>query len=124
MNRKTNSKVLDQVQLRLSTLKSIDPDLDLGGGLTIRVVSKQVQDTRTEIDLYNTELSVVEQKYKTIREKEGKIAELSDRIVDGIGFKFGRKSNEYKMVRSIRRNSKSKRTAATENTSGGQAEIA
>jgi hypothetical protein len=127
MNRKTNSKVLDQVQLRLSTLKSIDPDLDLGDGLTIRAVSKKVQDTRAEIDLYNTEVSVVEQKYKTIREKEGAIADLSDRIVDGIAFKFGRKSNEYKMVRSIRRNSKTRsisRAAGGENISGEQTAIA
>jgi hypothetical protein len=118
MNHKTSSKVLDQVQLRLSALKSIDPDLDLGDGLTIRSVTQQVQETRTEIDAYNTEASVIEQKYKTIREKEGAIANLSDRIVDGIAFKFGRKSNEYKMIQSIRRNT---RTRATNRTTGAAA---
>jgi hypothetical protein len=116
MNPKTNSKALDQVQLRLSTLKSIDPDLDLGGGLTIRSVTKLVDSTRLEIDSYNTELSVMEQKYKALRAKEGEIANLSDRIVDGIAFKFGRKSSEYEKISSIRRNSRSrnsKRAAAT-----------
>jgi hypothetical protein len=111
MDHKTYSKVLDQVQLRLSALKSIDPDLDLGDGLTIRSVTEQVQETRTDIDQYNTEASVIKQKYKTIREKEGKIADLSDRIVDGIAFKFGRKSDEYKMIQSIRRNARNARNA-------------
>jgi hypothetical protein len=106
MKHKTNSKALEQVQLRLSALKSIDPDLDLGDGLTIRSVSKLVQDTRSGIDAYNTEISGVEQKYKSLREQEGTIAVLSDRIVDGIAFKFGRKSDEYKMVSSIRRNNR------------------
>jgi hypothetical protein len=116
METKTNSKALDQVQLRLSTLKSIDPDLDLGGGLTIRSVSKLVENTRSEIDSYNTELSAMKQKYKDLRAKEGEIADLSDRIVDGIAFKFGRKSKEYEKIRSIRRNNRprSKRAATAE----------
>jgi hypothetical protein len=115
MKHKTNSKVLEQVQLRLSALKSIDPDLDLGDGLTIRSVSELVQDTRSGIDAYNTEISSVEQKYKTLREQEGSIANLSDsntehRIVDGIAFKFGRKSDEYKMVSRIHRNNRKRST--------------
>jgi hypothetical protein len=55
-----------------------------------------------------------EQKYKALREQKGSVANLSDRIVDGIAFKFGRKSDEYKMVNSIRRNSRKRSTKKDE----------
>jgi hypothetical protein len=109
MNPKTNSKALEQVQLRLSALKSIDPNLDLGDGLTIGLVTAFLQSIRAEIEAYNTEVAAVETRCRAIRLKEDEIARLSDRIADGIAFRFGRKSDEYKMVSSIRRYSRKRK---------------
>jgi hypothetical protein len=109
MNPKTNSKALEQVQLRLSALKSIDPNLDLGDGLTIGLVTAFIQSTRAEIEAYNTEVAAVEKRCKAIRLKEDEVARLSDRIVDGVAFRFGRKSDEYKTVSSIRRYSRNRK---------------
>jgi hypothetical protein len=105
---KAFSKALNQIQLRLSALKSIDPDLDLGEGVTVRILTELVNETRDEWDEFNTELEVLKAKYKKLREKESQVAVLSDRIVDGVAFKFGRKSREFRMISSIRRNNRSR----------------
>jgi hypothetical protein len=95
--------VLDKAQRRIAGLKSIDPSLDLGNGLTIQAFSTLIEATRQKVEAYNTALSVVDQSYNNSLEAEQLLSELSERMLTGVVSKYGKSSNEYEMAGGARR---------------------
>ena len=55
--KKRNSKILELAYQRLNGMKSIDPNLDLGGGLTVSALEAAVNSLRARLDSYNQKLS-------------------------------------------------------------------
>lgn len=103
MARLRNSKTLERAQLRIASLKSIDPSLDLGNGLTIAALSTLIEETRTIVESYNTALATIDQTSSLVREKEKAIADISERMLFGIASRYGKNSEEFRMVNGPQR---------------------
>lgn len=120
--RKRGSAILDKSQRRMAGMKSIDPSLDLGNGLTVATFAALIADTQQKLEAYNTALSTVDQTYQAILEAEQILAEYTERMLTGVASKYGRYSNEYVMAggtprRTVRRRPTSISTLALVNGS-------
>jgi uncharacterized protein YukE len=101
---KRNSRTLDKAAIRLASIKSISPILDMGEGLTVRDYADKIENLRKSIETYNTTLSTIDVLLTQIIENEKELADYSDKILRGVAYKFGQNSHEYQMAGGIRKN--------------------
>jgi hypothetical protein len=106
--RKRTSTTLEKAHKRSLSIKSIDPYLDLGNGLTAREFAKTIDDTQQKIDSYNLALSSLTQLYNEMMESEKILADQHERMLSGVLAKFGRNSTEYEMAGGSKRTGKRK----------------
>lgn len=112
--KKRASKILDKANVRAAGLRSIG-SLDFGNGLTSAAFEQAIADTRTKLDDYNQTLSTVDEKANLLTESEKTLRDYHERVLAGVGAKYGRNSNEYEKVGG-KRKSERKRPAARKST--------
>jgi hypothetical protein len=107
---KRNSKVVENAQRRLESIRSIDPNLDFGNNLSTLVYTDSIEQARQAIAHYNTLLSMVDEAQKSVEAAEEQVAELSTRLLQNVGARYGRNSVEY--IKAGGKPSSSKRKTA------------
>lgn len=107
---KRNSRTLDKAEVRLASIKSISPMLDIGEGLNVIDYTDKIEALRRLLETYNTTLSTIDILLTQIVENEKDLADYSDRFLRGVAYKFGSNSHEYQMAGGIRKSDR-KRTA-------------
>lgn len=100
---KRKSASVDKAKTRAASLASIDQNLDLGNGLTLAGYTKQIGDTETSLNEYNAKLSELDQALNTLQTSEGTLDDLTERMLIGVGSKYGKDSNEYEMAGGVRK---------------------
>jgi len=101
--KKTSSSVLDASQARAAGLESIDPQLDLGGGLTHAAFKTTITDTQAKLTAYNTLLSQADEAANQFALAESKLRDQHDRMLAGVAARYGRNSDQYEMAGGTRR---------------------
>jgi hypothetical protein len=101
--RKRNSSVLERAERRFESLQSIDTFLDLGGGLSLDAYATTINDLRSKLAVYNTALSTIDKMADEVNSAEQLVLELSEKMLLGIGSRYGRTSQEYGMAGGSRR---------------------
>lgn len=105
---KKSSKVIEDVKTRLASLKSIDANLDLGNGITIAVFEQKLIKSENSLAAYNTTLSMVDEKKSVFEEDERDLSDYSERLLLGVGSKFGKDSIEYEKAGGTRKSDRRK----------------
>jgi hypothetical protein len=100
---KQNSDVIDKAASRLSQLKSISPNLDLGKGMTVQAFSDAITTARDRMSAYNTTLSHLEADRTAMQEAEKAVSEMSEKMLIGVAFEYGKDSSEYSMAGGVRK---------------------
>ena len=100
---KQNSDVIDKAASRLSQLKSISPNLDLGKGMTVQAFSDVITAARDRMSAYNTTLSHLEADRAAMQEAEKAVSEMSEKMLIGVAFEYGKDSSEYSMAGGVRK---------------------
>ena len=100
--KKRNSKILEQAYQRLNGMKSIDPNLDLGGGLTVSALEAAVNSLRARLDSYNQKLSELDEELLGLEGDEDALHDFNGRVLAGTGARFGRNSAHYEAVGGVR----------------------
>jgi hypothetical protein len=115
LQEKVNSHVVMTAQLGIDKLRSIDPKLDLGNGLTLDKFVSNVQTIQTAIAKYNTTAAELVNMNRAMREQEAVLRKDLKRLVMGVGAKYGEKSTQYETVQKLWRRTQrtSGSTAAT-----------
>ena len=96
--KKRNSKILEQAYQRLNGMKSIDPNLDLGGGLTVSALEAAANSLRTRMDSYNQKLSDVDEELLALESEEKALKDFNGRVLAGTGARYGKNSPQYEAV--------------------------
>lgn len=128
--KKRTSRFLQKAELRVAGLKAIDPSLDFGDARNLQNMTQLIQQLRAKIDAYNTALAVIDSYKIEIDELEKKLSELSERMLIGIAFKYGKDSHEYEMAGGVRKSERIRRSKMnrlrtnTEEASGENAKTA
>ncbi|MBE9210394.1 hypothetical protein IQ244_28605 [Nostoc sp. LEGE 06077] len=101
--RKRTSRILEKAEMRLASIKSISPTLDVGEGLTVTDYTEKIEKMRQLLEVYNTTLSSIDVLLTQIVENEEHLADYSENILRGIAYKFGNNSHEYQMAGGTRK---------------------
>jgi DNA repair ATPase RecN len=93
---KRSSPILAKADLRRSSLKSIDSQLDLGNGLTLAVLESDMETLRQLLEDYNTTLSALDALTTQVKAAERALKDRTEQMLLGVAAKFGKTSTEYK----------------------------
>lgn len=116
--KRTQSKTLTSAITRIAGVRSIAAELDLGNGLNVETYQTAITDMETLVDTYITQTASLGELRNRIREKETVLKDFNERMLIGVGAKYGKDSNQYQMAggtkKSLRK--KPKRTAVASAT--------
>jgi hypothetical protein len=105
---KKSSLDYDGAVKRMASLKSIDPALDLGNGLSIEAYQQSIDQVVSAVESYNTQLSLADSSASNLRDKEKNLRALSERMLTGVAAKFGKDSDEYQKAGGIKKSDRRK----------------
>jgi hypothetical protein len=105
---KKTSKVIESANTRLASLKSIDSKLDLGNGITVEIYSQLIDDASKALEEYNTSLSIADEKSNVFDTSEVKLKDMHERVLLGVGAKYGKNSNEYEQAGGTKKQDRKK----------------
>lgn len=108
--RKRNSATLARAERRIESLQSINAALDFGSGLTLEAYASFIDDLRSKLAAYNTALSSIDKMADDVNTAEQVVLEMSEKLLLGVGSRYGKTSPEYEMAGGARRRS-SRRSA-------------
>ncbi|MBW4448614.1 MAG: hypothetical protein KME38_17560 [Spirirestis rafaelensis WJT71-NPBG6] len=117
---KRTSKVLEKAVRRAASINSIDPNLNVGNGLTLPAFSTVIETMRTKENAYNTALSSLDKLYREMLETERQLADMAEHILLGVATRYGKSSVEYGMAGGVPKNQRSKGLRGESSTSGSQ----
>ena len=101
--KKRTSRMLEKAELRSAGLKAIDPGMNFGDARNMTNLTTQIEQLRTKIDAYNTALAIIDSSKTEIEALEKSLGDLSDQMLIGVAFKYGKDSREYEMAGGVRK---------------------
>lgn len=111
--RKRTSRVLENAELRFAGLKAIDVNLDLGETCNLKMLTELIEQLRSKLEAHNTALSTIDSSKVEIEELEQTLGTFSEKMLMGIGFKYGKDSREYEMAGGVRKSERIRKSRAT-----------
>ncbi len=121
MSGQRKSALLERAHLDLANLQSIDPNLDLGNGLSIENLVQLLTATRQSLNEVNTAEMVITRNRILIQDQEKAIADLIDRLRAAISAKYGKKSAEYQAAIKASKRGKQAKSSIDSNDAGNDA---
>jgi len=120
--RKRNSSVLERAERRIESLQSINVELDFGQGVTVEAYNANINDLRSKLAAYNTALSSIDKLTDDVKNAEQVVLAMSEKMLMGVGSRYGKTSQEYEMACGVRRRKNSRRaTGNSRRTNSAQA---
>ncbi|MCG8365810.1 MAG: hypothetical protein MJA27_21065 [Pseudanabaenales cyanobacterium] len=107
--RKT-SRTLAQAELRASGLTAIAPDIDFGGNRSLGILNQKIDLLRDKLNAYNTALTNVDTLRSEIKDLERSLGNLTEQMLIGVAFRFGKDSAEYQMAGGVRKRDRIRRS--------------
>jgi len=100
------SSDLENANKRMSSVKSIDPNFDLGNGVTQVAYQKLIDAVNSSLDTYNTKLGEADDALDSVTSAEKDLRDMSQRVLSGVGSKYGYDSSEYEQAGGTRKSEK------------------
>ncbi|MCC5620593.1 hypothetical protein [Nostoc sp. CHAB 5715] len=110
---KRTYRVLEKAELRMAGLKAIDPSMDFGDARNLQSITQVIQQYRSKIDAYNTTLAVIDSYKSEMKELETTLSDLTEKMLLGVAFKYGKDSHEYQMAGGVRKSDRIRKSTAT-----------
>ena len=101
--------MLEKAARRAAAINSIDPNLDLGNGLSLPAFSSLIETLRTKENAYNTALSNVDKLYREMLETEQELGDMTEHMLLGVATRYGKSSVEYGMAGGVPKNLRRKK---------------
>jgi hypothetical protein len=114
--RKRNSSTLSHAERRIESLQSISATLDFGNGLTLNAYASIITELRSRLAAYNTALSAIDRMVDDVNTIEQAVLEMSEKMLLGVGSRYGKTSPEYEMAGGSRRKAGRRATAVVRST--------
>lgn len=92
------SKILDKARVRSAGIRSVSPTLDLGNGLNVTAFEAAISTVQARLAAYNEALATIDQLQNELNAAEKILGDLSERMLAGIGARFGKDSSEYEQA--------------------------
>lgn len=99
---KKKSAALLKAQERLAGLRSIDPKLDFGNGISIASFTREIDSLKKSIDDYNALLFAADDAANAIEQKEREMIISAENVLLSVKVKFGKDSSQYELAGGTR----------------------
>jgi hypothetical protein len=106
---KRTSLMLEKAVRRAASINSIDPNLDLGNGLTLSAFSTLIETMRTRENAYNSALSSLDKLYREMLQTEDELGDMTEHMLMAVATRYGKSSVEYGMAGGVPKNQRRKR---------------
>ncbi len=105
---KRSSKVLLRAVRRAAAIHSIDPNLDLGNGLTLPAFLSLIEKMQMREKVYNSALSNLDGLYREMLETERELGDMAEHMLMSVGTRYGKSSVEYGKAGGVPKNQRRK----------------
>jgi polyhydroxyalkanoate synthesis regulator phasin len=116
--KKRTSRILEKAELRAAGLRAINPSLDFGDVRNLNNMAQLIEQLRTKIDVYNTALTIIDSSRTEIEELEKNLGDLSEKMLIGVAFQYGKDSREYQMAGGVRKSERIRTNKASRSKAG------
>jgi hypothetical protein len=110
---KKTAHIAEKLEHKLASLKAIDPNLDLGEDCNVSTLQDSISELRDKITTYNNALSIIDSSQSEIAQLEKFLNTLGTKFQLGIAFKYGKDSEEYKLVGGVTTSDRIRKSIAT-----------
>ncbi|MEH2420541.1 MAG: hypothetical protein V7K48_06220 [Nostoc sp.] len=110
---KRTYRVLEKAEFRAAGLKAIDPSMDFGNARNLQSMTELIEHYRNKIDAYNTALAVIDSSRTEMDELDKTLSDLTEKMLIGVAFKYGKDSREYEMAGAVRKSDRIRKSTAT-----------
>ncbi|WP_341530650.1 hypothetical protein WKK05_16055 [Nostoc sp. UHCC 0302] len=110
--KKRTYRVLEKAHLRASGLRAIDPKMDFGDSRNLQNMTQLIEQYRSKIDAYNTAISVIDSSRTEMEELDKALKDLTEKMLIGVAFKYGKDSREYEMAGAVRKSDRNRKISA------------
>jgi HAMP domain-containing protein len=93
--------------------KAINPALNLGDRFTLGDYIQTIDQLRNKLDAHNSALAAINSSQTEITALEKTLNEMTERMLIGVVFKFGKDSREYEMADGVRKSNQNYNTEVT-----------
>nr|WP_267871595.1 hypothetical protein [Nostoc sp. CHAB 5715] len=100
-------------------MKAIDPNINFNDTYNLQNLTQLIDNFHNMLDDYNAAIAMIDSSRKKLDEMEKNLSQVSDKMLMGVGFKYGKNSDEYELaggVRDSERIRKSRLTRLKSNT--------
>ncbi|MEH2250910.1 hypothetical protein [Nostoc sp.] len=112
-HQKRTYRVLEKAEFRAAGLKAIDPSMDFGNARNLQSMTELIEHYRSKIDAYNTALAVIDSSRTEMDELDKTLSDLTEKMLIGVAFKYGKDSREYEMAGAVRKSDRIRKSTAT-----------
>ena len=117
---KRTSRMLEKAELRSASLKAVDSTMNFGDARTMTNLTTQIEQLRTKLNAYNTALAIIDSSRTEIQDLEKSLGNLSDQMLIGVAFKYGKDSREYEMAGGVRKSERIRRSTVSRLKAGAE----
>jgi hypothetical protein len=100
--RKRSSRILEKAEFRVAGLKAIDPNIKFDDTCNLQSLTQLIEQFHNMLDDYNAAIAMIDSSKKKLDEMEKTLSQISDKMLMGVGFKYGKNSNEYELAGGVR----------------------
>jgi hypothetical protein len=100
--RKRSSRILEKAEFRVAGLKAIDPKINFDNTYNLENLTQLIDKFHNMLDDYNAAIAMIDSSKKKLDEMEKTLSQVSDKMLMGVGFKYGKNSNEYELAGGVR----------------------
>ena len=101
--KRNRSIILDRAQSRAAAIITITPAVELGGELTLAAYQASITEAQTKLNAYNGKLTDADTFRREFESIERNLADMSDRMLAGIGAIYGKNSLEYTQAGGVKK---------------------
>jgi hypothetical protein len=100
--KKRSSRILEKAEFRVAGLKAIDQNIKFDDTYNLQNLTQLIDNFHNMLDDYNAAIAMIDSSKTKLDEMEKTLNQVSDKMLMGVGFKYGKNSNEYELAGGVR----------------------
>jgi predicted DNA-binding protein YlxM (UPF0122 family) len=100
--KKRGSQILKKAEFRVAGLKAIDPNISFDDNCNLQNLTQLIEQVQKMLDDYNTAIAMVDSSKIRLDAMEKTLSQVSDKMLMGVRFRYGKNSNEYELAGGVR----------------------
>ncbi len=100
--KKRSSRIIKKAEFRVAGLKAIDLNINFDDTCNLQNLTQLIEQVQKMLDDYNAAIAMVDSSKIKLDAMEKTLSQVSDKILMGVRFKYGKNSNEYELAGGVR----------------------